>query len=296
MEAIHSATYKLGKRIKDSNFDVDQLHRYCLSMQIGIRDFQLCITDTRNNICVLLEDYILHDVKTINARLQVLAKLFENHHFLMAGFWSSIKLSLKTHKFSLIPSTHFVEGSVRDYLLLNCTINETVEREFTYKHMASNVVNAFAADKRLVSWISSLYPNKKIDVVHQGSALIEGILRYNAQDDSKIVYSILDRGIMHIFVSENHKLHYYNQFSIKEAKDYVKYIMLVFKEFNLNRRTQKVVLWGNITQQSEHYNMFSKYIGNVSFGKRPSPLKFNYHFDELADHQYFDLLSVYLCD
>lgn len=296
MEAIHSATYKLVKRIKDSNFDVDQLHHYCLSMQIGIRDFQMSITDTRNDVCLLLEDYILQDVKTINARLQVLAKLFENHHLLMAGFWNSIKLSLKSHKFSLVPATHFLEDSVRDYLLLNCTINDSVESEFTYKHTSSNVVNVFAADKRLVSWIDSLYPNKDIEVIHQGSALIEGILKYNTEADSKIVYCILDRGIMHVFVSENHKLHYYNQFSIKEAKDYVKYVMLVFKEFNLNQRTQKVVLWGNITKSSDHYRLFSKYIGNISFGKRPANLKFNYHFDELADHQYFDLLSVYLCD
>lgn len=296
MEAIHSATYKLVKRIKDSKFDVDELHHYCLSMQIGIRDFQMSITDTRTDTCLLLEDYILQDVKTINARLQVLAKLFENHHLLMAGFWSSIKLSLKSHKFSLIPATHFVEDSVRDYLMLNCTINDSVESEYTYKHTSSNVVNAFAADKRLVSWINSLYPNKEIEVIHQGSALIEGILKYNTETESKIVYCILDRGIMHVFVSENHKLHYYNQFSIKEAKDYVKYVMLVFKEFNLNQRTQKVMLWGNISKGSDHYKLFSKYIGNISFGKRPGNLKFNYHFDELADHQYFDLLSVYLCD
>lgn len=296
MEAIHSATYKLVKRVKDSKFDVDQLHHYCLSMQIGIRDFQLAITDTQTNTCLLLEDYILQDVKTINARLQVLAKLFESHHLLMAGFWHSIKLSLKSHKFSLVPATHFVEESIRDYLMLNCTINDSVEGEYTYKHTSSNVINAFAADKRLINWLQSLYPNKEIEVIHQGSALIEGILKYNTKDETKIVFCILDRGIMHVFVSENHKLHYYNQFSIKEAKDYVKYVMLVFKEFNLSQRAQKVVLWGNLNKNSDHHKLFTKYIGNISFGKRPDILKFNYHFDELADHQYFDLLSVYLCD
>lgn len=296
MEAVHSATYKLVKRVKDSKFDVDQLHHYCLSMQIGIRDFQLSITDTQTNTCLLLEDYILQDVKTINARLQVLAKLFENHHLLMAGFWHSIKLSLKSHKFSLVPATHFVEDSIRDYLLLNCTVNDNVEGEYTYRHSSSNVINVFAADKRLINWLQSLYPNKEIEIIHQGSALIEGILKYNTKDETKIVFCILDRGIMHVFVSENHKLHYYNQFSIKEAKDYVKYIMLVFKEFNLSQRTQKVVLWGNLTKASDHYKLFTKYIGNISFGKRPDLLKFNYHFDEIADHQYFDLMSVYLCD
>ena len=97
-------------------------------------------------------------------------------------------------------------------------------------------------------------------------------------------------------LDEDSNLHYYNQFSIKAPTDYIKYIMLVMKEFSLNQRTQKVVIWGNMTKKSEHFKLFTKYIGNIGFGPRPSHLKFNYHFDELADQQYFDLFSVFLCD
>lgn len=296
METAQGTTYKLVKRIKDSKFDVEKLHDYCLSLQIGIKDFQLCITDVKEGACLLLEDYVLQDVKTINSRLTVLGKLFENHHLLMAGFWHSIKLSLKSHKFTLIPASHFVEESVRDYLSLNCTINDKVESEYVYRHTSSSAVNAFAADKRLVSWVKSLYPAKDITVLHQGSALIEGILKLTNQGPEKVVYAIIDRGIMHVFVSESGNLHYYNQFSIKAPTDYIKYIMLVMKEFGLNQRTQKVVIWGNMTKNSEHFKLFTKYIGNINFGPRPSHLKFNYHFDELADQQYFDLFSVFLCD
>jgi len=296
LDTTKTATYKLVTKIKDDKFDVENLQHYCLSMQIGIRDFQLCITDTKTDTCVFLEDYVLEGVKTINTRLQVLAKLFESHHLLMAGFWQSIKLSVKSHKFSLVPSSHFVPEAIREYLSLNCVINDNIEDEYYYPHSSSNAVNVFAADKRLINWINSLYPQKEIEVIHQGSALIEGILRQEDHGSEKTLFCIQDKGILHIFVSEHQKLHYYNQFSIKGIKDFLKYIMLVFKEFGLDQRKQKVVLWGDFGQGSVQIKTLQKYIRNISFGKRPAYLKFNYVFDELPDHQYFDLFSIYLCD
>ena len=297
MEAtVKSGSYKLVRKIKDEKFDVEQLHQYSLSMQVGIRDFQFCITDEESNTCLLIEDYVLENIKTINTRLTILKNLFDNHHLLMAGFWKSIKLSIKSHKFSLVPSSHFVEESARDYLLLNCEVKDAIEDIFYYKHISSNAVNIFAADKRLVGWVNSLYPSKNVQVVHQGSALIEGILRYDDHTHEKTVFAIIDRGILHIFVSENQKLYYYNQFAVKTSKDYLKYIMLVFKEFGLSQRNQKVIVWGNISQDSEHFTLLQKYIGNISLGSKPSYLNFSFAFDEIPDHQSFDLFSVFLCD
>ncbi|MFY0652210.1 MAG: DUF3822 family protein [Cyclobacteriaceae bacterium] len=297
MEAtVKPGSYKLVRKIKDEKFDVERLHQYGLSMQVGIKDFQFCITDEETNSCLLIEDYVLENVKTIKTRLTILAELFENHHLLMAGFWKSVKLSIKSHKFSLVPAAHFIEESKRDYLQLNCEINDAIEEVYYYKHISSNAVNIFAADKRLVKWMRSLYPSKALQVIHQGSALIEGILRYDDHTHEKTMFCIVDRGILHVFVSQDQKLHYYNQFAVKTSKDYLKYIMLVFKEFDLSQRNQKVIVWGNIKQDSEHFTLLQKYIGNISFGGKPSYLNFSYVFDEIPDHQNFDLFSVYLCD
>ena len=291
-----SGNYKLVKKIKSEQFDVEKLQNYCLSMQIGIRDFQFCITDIESNTCLLMEDYLLEGVKTINTRLDVLAKLFENHHLLMAGFWNTIKVSVKSHKFSLVPSSLFLKESTHDYLAVNSKINSSVEDIYFYKHISTNAVNVFAGDKRLINWINSLYPAKEIQVIHQGSALIEGILRYDDHTHEKTMFCIVDRGILHVFVSEDQKLHYYNQFAVRASNDYLKYIMLVFKEFGLSQRNQKVILWGNINQQSPHFELLNKYIGNLSFGSKPSYLKFNYVFDDIPDHQQFDLFSIFLCE
>lgn len=296
METSQSAPYKLVKRIKDSRFDVEKLHYYCLSLQIGIRDIQVCMTDTRDGACLFLEDYLLVDVKTINTRLQALKALFENHSLLSAGFWHSIKVALKSHKFSLIPSALFVPDSISEYLKLNSVVNPKIEDEYYYNHKASNIVNAFAADKKLIAWLKSVYQNKEVTVAHQGSALIEGVLKSKKSSADKTMYCIMDKSVLHVFVAQNQQLFYYNQFSIKSSKDFLKYVMLVFKEFGMDQRTQPVVLWGNLTENGETIALLKKYIRNVSFGQRPDFMKYSYVFDEVLDHQYFDLYSVYLCD
>lgn len=296
MNTVKTSSFKLITKIKDDKFDVDNLHNYALSLQVGIRDFQFCVTNTKDNRCLILEDYKLEDVTTVNSRLKALHKLFDNHHLLLAGFWNSIKLSIKTHKFSLIPSQHFIKDAASDYLAVNSEIKPSVEEVLYYKHISSDAVNVFASDIKLSKWIQSLYPQKKIQLVQQGSALIEGILRYDDHTHEKTMFCHVDRGILHIIVTESQKLIYYNQFAIRKSNDFLKYIMLVFKELRLNQRESKVLIWGNIKHQSSHLDLVKKYIKNISFGSKPSYLTFSYQFDEIMDHQYFDVFSIFLCD
>ncbi len=295
METI-SANYKILKKIKDEAFDVDKLHNYCLSIQIGIRDLQFCVIDTTSNKCLLIEDFVFQDVKTINTRLLVVQKLFENHHLLMAGFWHSIKVSFKSHKFTLVPSDHFLPAAAKDYLQVNCQIKEKSEQIYHYKHISSNAVNVFAVDNKLAAWIKSVYKQKEVQIVHQGSALIEGVHRYDDHSHEKAMFCLVDKGVMHLIVSQDQKLHYYNQFAVRASEDYLRYIMLVFKELSLSQKTSKLILWGDITQESPHVKSLRRYIRNISFGGKPSYLKFSYHFDEIPDHQYFDILSILLCE
>lgn len=70
--------------------------------------------------------------------------------------------------------------------------------------------------------------------------------------------------------------------------------MLVLKTLKMDQQTSQIVLWGYIGKNSPHYNEFSRYIRNVSFGDRPKHLTFGYLFDEIQDHHFFDLYSMTL--
>jgi hypothetical protein len=139
-----------------------------------------------------------------------------------------------------------------------------------------------------------LYTNTAIQLVHQSSAIIAGTLEYAGLLQEGKLYIYVDRFKLHIISINKGKLIYYNQFAIKQFTDYVKYIMLVLKGLNMDQQTSEIVLWGYIGKKSPHYQEFVKYIRNISFGTRPSFLKFGYIFDEMQDHHFYDLFSMYL--
>ena len=143
--------------------------------------------------------------------VHITLQLFESHHFLTAGFWNSVKLSVKSHKFTLVPSGHFAKEAASDYLVINSELRPEVEDVLYYKHNQTDAVNIFAADQKLISWIKSLYPALKVGVVHQGSALIEGIMKYDDHSSEKTMFCSVDFiwiRLYYFFIFYVHNFHF----------------------------------------------------------------------------------------
>lgn len=291
-----SAAYKRVRKIKDQKFSVDNLQHYSLTLQIGINDLQVAVIDSEDNRCVGLEDYRMRGTKTINGRLRLIKSILDDHEYLTAGFWKDVKLLIKSHKFSLVPNHFFIAESAADYLALNSEIKTSFEVVKYYKQLSFPSYVIFASEEKLCKWIESIYEKKKVHVIHQSSAILEGILNHQDLVSDRSMYCYLDRGILHIVVTDEKKLQYYNQFAVRVKDDLLKYIMLVINELDLDNKRSQVFIWGFIKQDSEEMKMLKKYIRNISLGSKPSFLKYGFQFDEIPDHQYFDVLSGYLCD
>jgi Protein of unknown function (DUF3822) len=289
-----TSTYKLLKKIKDEKFDEDDLHHYVLLIQLGVRDLQIGVTDTRNNRFLFFEDYILGEVKSSAAQLEVLKVLFESHPLLMAGFWEQVRFSIKNSKFVQIPAALFVEGGAAEYLSINTSIDKSSEDVVFCKNQAADIVTVFGIYRELRTWITNLYPNSVVKFDHQSASLIEGVLSFASAQGGNPLYLYVDRFRLHILAAKVDKLVYYNQFPIRQFADYVKYIMLVLSALQMSQQSSRVIVWGYIGKSSPHADEFSKYIRNVSFGVRPNKLKFGYMFDEVQEHHFFDLYGLYL--
>lgn len=287
--------YKLLKKVKASSFDSKSLNTYTLSLLVGIKDFQFAVT-TSQNVCLYIEDYKLEGLKTINDRLNIIKDLFNKHPLLRSYKWGNIKLCFKSQKFSLIPHSFFIPEAASDYLILNSEVNIKAEEVYYYKHIKSEAVNVFAADKRIIAWVKSAYPSKHPQVVHQGSAILEGVIRYDDHSHEPTVFAFIDRGLLHIVVTKKQDLLFYNQFVVQTSDDYLKYTLSVFKELGLNPKENKFILWGIFNINSQHITTLKKYIRNISFGTKPNYVKYPPEFEDLADHRYFDLYSIFLCD
>ena len=75
-------------------------------------------------------------------------------------------------------------------------------------------------------------------------------------------------------------------------EDGLRYIMLLFQELNLQQDKTQITFWGNIDANSKFISLLKKYVRNISFGKRPSSMTFGFEFDDVPEHQFFDLFNV----
>ena len=139
-----TAPYKLIKEIKDEKFDVDHIQHYNISIQMGIRDLQICIIDTRDNKCLLLEDIVLGKFDSYLELVEGLKILFDDHQLLKVGFWKTVKISIKASKYTFIPESLFDHKSLESYLSANCQVDSQSESFLYYMHTKSKTVNVFS--------------------------------------------------------------------------------------------------------------------------------------------------------
>jgi hypothetical protein len=293
-EKIH---FRLNKRIKDDTFDVDKLSKYNLFIQISNSLFRICVTDSERNRCLMLEDYKLSSISFPEQLISQLELIYDDHHFLKAGYWKSIKLAIKGMNFSLIPNSLFDKNYLKEYLALNCTLNSEPEEGFYYyNHKSTDAVNIFSADKKIIDWFTKMYPSKHLQIVHHTAPLIEGIMIDDDKKPDRNLYIHVEQNYLTILVKNQKTLEFCNTFYFSTAEDFIYYVMFVFEQLNLSQEQTSVTIWGELTPDSLVYNKLLKYIREVSFGEKPSSIKFGYWFDEIMDHNFFDLYSMHLCE
>lgn len=286
--------YTLVKKIVDDTFEVEHLHEYILSIQLGNSLFRFCVIDTKRNRCMMIEDYKFNHTLYPSQLLEQLEHIYDDNSVLKAGFWKSIKISVKNLKFSLIPNSLFTENKAIDLLRLNCEVS-TEDELFFFKHTTNDTVNIFTAEKLIINWFKKSYPNKSLELIHHTSLLIEGVLQNHSSMLARNVYVSVEDSILTVVVKKGFELEFCNNFQFVTPNDFVYFIMFVYDELDLNPETVPITLMGDIAKNSTIFVKLYKYVRHISFGEKPTTLKFGYKFDEVNDHHYFDLYNMYLC-
>jgi hypothetical protein len=287
------SAYRLSKRIKDDQLNVDHLSEYDLLLQISNDLFRVCIIDSQNHRCLFIEDYEFSAVFFPEQIISHLENIYDEHQLIQAGFWKSIKLSFKTRNFTLVPASLFDKEHAADYLLLNSEINST-ENIYYYQQSSMEAVNVFSAEKKIAEWFINAYPSRSIKFLHHTCSFLEGNL-HKDNKGQKSLYLNIEKNLFTATVVQNKTVEFCNSFNYTSPEDFVYFVMYIFDQMKLNPEATPVVIWGEIDSSSLIYHKLYKYIRFLSLGERPKGLKFSYQFDECFDHRYFDLFTIHFC-
>jgi hypothetical protein len=290
LDRINQKSFRLLKKIKDPKFEIDRLEFYSLSLYIGLKDFQIVVTDYEMGYVILLEDYVFDPEIKEQEKKEAIRFIFDDHHLLLANFWKSINLIIKNRNYSFVPHDLFDEKKSASYLGINTTFDPAEDELMLTYHKYLDLVNVFSVPASIVELLSTIYPGKKIKYVHQSSALINGIYSQN-QTGKKDIAMYIDRFGLHILVIEDKKLVFYNQYHIKKFIDYTNFIKIVANELKFDLENDQVKIYGYLGKNTPHFTELKKSIRQLTFGNRPANINFGYVFDELMEHQYFDLFA-----
>lgn len=282
--------------IKDDKFEIENLHNYVLSLFIGYESFQLCVVDGKSSRCLLLEDYQLHEVTSIPGLINALQQVFDQHHLLLAGFWHSIKVCVKNQHFSFVPSAVFQPASTAEYLKFSTTFDDEKEAAYFYRLTQGHAICTFSIDHSITSWLKSIYPNARMQFLHQAACFTEGILKNKDKPAGKCAYLMKKDLQLHIAVCEEQDFIFYNRFDIEHKEDFLRYTMTVFKALDLKQEENQLIIFGDLNVENVYFKALYQYIRKLSFGSRGSHLTFGYKFDEILEHQYPDVFSSFFCD
>jgi hypothetical protein len=289
--------FKQLQSVKDDEFNVDSIPDYTLAIQIGNESFRFCIVDARADKCLWLEDYSFSSILFTEQLLDQLNLIFDEHMVLQAGFWQNIFISFQNLQFTLIPEAVFKPEQAADYIQLTTdTISEPVDI-YHYRHISSGMVDVFAARRKVLDWFKAVYLNKSFTLIHHTSAFIEGLKQQNsfAVKPGRTLSVLIEDAYLTIALTSGQQLEFCNTYYYTSVQDFVYYVMLVMHELKLDPETCKVTLYGGISHDSAIFSTLYKYIRNVNFGAKPKHMHFGFRFDEVLDHRYFSIFSIYLC-
>lgn len=289
------ATGELIQKIRDDHFNVDHIAGYHLMLKLDETKLKFCITEEESHRCLFIEHIALDKDLSSNGRITLLERIYDDHSFLKAGFWKSVRLIISSRHFTFIPAPLFDPNELDSYLSLSTRYQLEQDELGFYAHQNSEAVCAFSINRQLSDWFRKMYPSKEVQFIHNTSPLIEGALHNTMPDLQKQLFLFADEDQLTGIVTFKGKLEFCNVFTFHSPEEFLYYVLWIMRELGMDPNSNNVILFGEITEESMLYKKLYEYIRNIGFGDKPSFLKFSYQFDEVNDHRYLDLYCMNLC-
>jgi hypothetical protein len=242
-------------------FDIEKLNQYTLSCEISESSFACEVLDSVDNQSIASEKYNFPAQKEAVSIAQYLASIYDTHDFLKSLKWKSIEIIIDNQSFTLVPLDLFKKEYTTRYLqLAKGTLITDSEEVHTYTHEDLAIVNVYSSERELYNWLSDTYPLVDMNFKHKTSQLIDfGVFTSKAQT------AFLYFGNQHftMVITANGSLKFCNRFAYKTAQDLVYYVLFAMNELNIEPDEIILRLNGNITEQTEDFELLNQYLPNV---------------------------------
>ena len=238
-----------------------------LKLSLSPKCIRYFIEQSSNATIVFYGDYALYSVSTPDDLADQLDNILSKDSFLNKSY-QTVKICWSTD-FEIIPSIFFDANE----LGINTAFKPIMNGE------ADFVFEVPAALRLLLQ--------SKFDTIehsHSGASMIEQLRKEELAKADKFFININPDNIEIVCFDDQASLRIYNRYEYKAYQDYIYFVLLVADEMKINREEVKAILMGEVSQDSQLYDMTSRYFLNIGFIARPQGMSFSRAFDEYPKH------------
>lgn len=227
-----------------------------LYIQVSLQNFSYCVKNQVNNQVVFFKSFPLDPYKTIEQQLDV---FFDKEENLQAGF-NDVLVLHDNNLNTFVPTTLFDENALGSYLQYNTKVFPTDYFDF-------DSIPQIQAENIYVPYVA--FNNYFLDVFgsfnfqHINTSLVQHFLAKAVNNDSVEFFVHVAQNHFELVLIKNKKLILFNSYEYQTKEDFIYYILFVFEQLQLNPQTQLIKLYGNITTESDLYQIAYQFVRNV---------------------------------
>ncbi|WP_031527279.1 DUF3822 family protein [Dyadobacter crusticola] len=282
--------------VGDQTFDPANIPSSTLCIEFGDQQIRFCIVKEENMECVWLEDYALDQTLTQEELFEKVKRVFTGHLLWSSSAWNSVRISVNSGLFSLVPNLLFDEQHAAGYLSFSAG-NAPLKQDIVLHHELPLVHahTVFSMRQSWHEWILNHFRSSHLSFYHFTSPLVIGALVSHLEhQEIRIVSLYFEKDQFTITVTESQQLILCNRFRFKEVHEMAYIVLFTLGQLGYEPEEVKVLCYGDISATADAYQELSHFLPGLQIGGRPTTLKYNSQCAEVPGHRYFGLFNTYL--
>lgn len=267
-----------------NNTEDNTLHT--LSIQVSLNGLSFCTVNQDQQITSLVEDNF--GIQLSPEQVLDKIKYSFDHHLALKENFQSVEVIYLNNLYTHVPKPLFDADQIKEYLKYNIKVleNDFIAYDELEQHDIITVYIPYANINNFFFDSFGAFTYK-----HASTILTNSLLSQEKHNENVSVFVNMNHKFFDIVVINKGKLVLANTHFYETKEDFLYYLLFTTEQLNLNPEDFQLVFLGDISTQSDYYDIAYKYIRNIHFGKRNKDLGLPKELEHIAPHQHYVLLS-----
>ncbi len=269
-------------------FRKEGAHDYELSILTGMDSFAYIIRDRTHNQLLAYRSHTL-SAEEQSTWPETLDRLVREDDKLRSIRYGNCILGWESERLTLVPTALYDAGNPRVYLeqLTLVGLDDEVRAE-RFQELGGELIFAAPA-ARLNAVERRLQP---LRTHHLAGGLLSAWAARSRRIGHQAVSCAVRGGQLFLAAHRNGHLLFFNTFSFTNSQDALYYLLLAFQQTGWTANRVPLYLCGEITEHSELYRQFYRYVEDIRFCEYPTPPSTTPELAGVPGHLYFELLCL----